>query len=98
MRLLLRQKLEQGEQKEGVTWNHVTDQIGMFCYTGLSLPQVRYRLVALCSMIQLLVCISCCLFMRVLCFFSGLPDQCMILEYCRTYTLPSLGFSYRYFV
>jgi len=40
MRLLLRQKLEQGEQKEGVTWNHVTDQIGMFCYTGLSLPQV----------------------------------------------------------
>lgn len=41
--MLLRQKLEQGEAKEGVTWNHVTDQIGMFCYTGLSLPQVQYQ-------------------------------------------------------
>lgn len=40
MRLALREKLEKGPKKEGVTWNHVTDQIGMFCYTGLSLPQV----------------------------------------------------------
>ena len=40
MRLALRERLEAGPKKEGVTWNHVTDQICMFCYTGLSLPQV----------------------------------------------------------
>ena len=40
MRLSFRQKLEAAGPREGVTWNHVTDQIGMFCYTGLSLEQV----------------------------------------------------------
>lgn len=34
MRVLLRQHLE--ELKTPGTWNHITDQIGMFSYTGLS--------------------------------------------------------------
>lgn len=34
MRALLRQHLE--ELKAPGTWNHITDQIGMFSYTGLS--------------------------------------------------------------
>jgi aspartate aminotransferase len=38
MRKLLRSKLEAGSAKK---WNHVTEQIGMFCYTGLSKEQVR---------------------------------------------------------
>jgi aspartate aminotransferase len=38
MRKLLRNKLEAGSAKK---WNHVTEQIGMFCYTGLSKEQVR---------------------------------------------------------
>lgn len=42
MRVAFRERLEAGCKKEGVRWNHVTDQIGMFCYTGLSLEQVQY--------------------------------------------------------
>jgi len=38
MRQLLRSKLEAGTPKK--QWNHVTDQIGMFCYTGLTKEQV----------------------------------------------------------
>ncbi|KAI1075739.1 putative aspartate aminotransferase [Whalleya microplaca] len=38
MRKALRQKLE--ELGTPGTWNHVTDQIGMFSFTGLSEPQV----------------------------------------------------------
>lgn len=38
MRHLLRQKLEAGNSKH--KWNHITEQIGMFCYTGLSKEQV----------------------------------------------------------
>lgn len=34
MRALLRQNLE--DLKTPGTWNHITDQIGMFSYTGLS--------------------------------------------------------------
>lgn len=37
MRALLRKKLE--EMKVKGTWNHITDQIGMFSYTGLSVKQ-----------------------------------------------------------
>ncbi|KAJ1443499.1 aspartate aminotransferase [Ochromonadaceae sp. CCMP2298] len=37
MRTLLRSKLEAGSS---LPWNHVTDQIGMFCFTGLSPEQV----------------------------------------------------------
>ena len=37
MRHMLRSKLE--ELKTPGTWNHITDQIGMFSYTGLSVPQ-----------------------------------------------------------
>lgn len=55
MRLLLRAKLEEGIAAAATksdaattcsssssipTWNHITDQIGMFCYTGLSEQQV----------------------------------------------------------
>merc|ERR1712118_463652 len=37
MRHMLRKKLE--ELGTPGTWNHITDQIGMFSYTGLSVPQ-----------------------------------------------------------
>lgn len=37
MRILLKEKLEAAS---GVSWKHITDQIGMFCYTGLSVAQV----------------------------------------------------------
>merc|ERR1712224_955954 len=37
MRKALRGKLE--ELGTPGTWNHITDQIGMFSYTGLSVPQ-----------------------------------------------------------
>jgi len=37
MRHMLRTRLE--ELKTPGTWNHITDQIGMFSYTGLSVPQ-----------------------------------------------------------
>jgi len=37
MRLAIREKLE---EKTGTSWKHVTDQIGMFSYTGLSKEQV----------------------------------------------------------
>jgi len=42
MRSLLRSKLEagNGNGNTGKSWQHVTDQIGMFCYTGLSKDQV----------------------------------------------------------
>jgi aspartate/tyrosine/aromatic aminotransferase len=44
MRALLRKKLEAGGAGEGPDrWRHITDQIGMFCYTGLSVPQVRNK-------------------------------------------------------
>jgi len=37
----VREKLRTGLERKGTpgTWNHVTDQIGMFSYTGLSEPQ-----------------------------------------------------------
>lgn len=38
MRTLLRNKLEAGNAAR--KWNHITEQIGMFCYTGLSKEQV----------------------------------------------------------
>jgi aspartate aminotransferase len=38
MRTLLRDKLEAGNPNH--RWNHITDQIGMFCFTGLSKDQV----------------------------------------------------------
>lgn len=38
MRTLLRTKLESGNPKK--SWSHITDQIGMFCYTGLTKEQV----------------------------------------------------------
>lgn len=39
MRKELRSKLEQLNGKEG-SWKHITDQIGMFSFTGLNEPQV----------------------------------------------------------
>jgi aspartate aminotransferase len=47
MREAFRAKLEQGMEARGIpaeqrpSWRHVTDQIGMFCYTGLSVDQVE---------------------------------------------------------
>jgi aspartate/tyrosine/aromatic aminotransferase len=46
MREAFRAKLEQGMEARSIpaeqrpSWRHVTDQIGMFCYTGLSVDQV----------------------------------------------------------
>lgn len=40
MRKALRQHLE--DLKTPGTWNHITDQIGMFSYTGLNVDQVKY--------------------------------------------------------
>uniref|UniRef100_A0A6G1SGU6 Aspartate aminotransferase n=1 Tax=Aceria tosichella TaxID=561515 RepID=A0A6G1SGU6_9ACAR len=40
MRKALRQHLE--DLKTPGTWNHITDQIGMFSYTGLNVTQVKY--------------------------------------------------------
>jgi aspartate aminotransferase len=39
MRVALRKKLE---ELSGKDWSHVTTQIGMFCYSGLSAEQVCY--------------------------------------------------------
>jgi aspartate/tyrosine/aromatic aminotransferase len=47
MRFLLREKIEAGiaaDSSKTFTisqWNHVTDQIGMFCFTGLTVEQVK---------------------------------------------------------
>lgn len=39
----MRTQLKDGLKKEGSTknWQHITDQIGMFCFTGLTPPQVE---------------------------------------------------------
>ena len=44
--ITMRQRLQDGLAKEGSTrnWQHITDQIGMFCFTGLTPEQVRCRL------------------------------------------------------
>ncbi len=39
MRTLLRQNLE--DLNSTMPWNHVTEQIGMFCFSGISPEQVR---------------------------------------------------------
>lgn len=44
MRSALRSAIEELEKKSGVKaadWRHITDQIGMFCYTGLTEAQVN---------------------------------------------------------
>jgi len=41
MRTQLRRRL--GELGSKRDWSHVTNQIGMFCFTGLSPSQVRLR-------------------------------------------------------
>jgi aspartate aminotransferase len=40
--ILMRKKLKEGLAKEGSikNWEHITDQIGMFCFTGMTPPQV----------------------------------------------------------
>lgn len=40
MRKLLRNKLENTAAGKKRSWKHITDQIGMFCYTGLTKEQV----------------------------------------------------------
>ena len=38
----MRAQLKEGLKKEGSTkdWSHITDQIGMFCFTGMNQQQV----------------------------------------------------------
>lgn len=40
--ICMRTQLRDNLKKEGSTknWQHITDQIGMFCFTGLQTPQV----------------------------------------------------------
>ncbi len=40
MRTKLKSLLEE-KHRSSLPWNHITDQIGMFCYTGLKAPQVE---------------------------------------------------------
>lgn len=42
----MRTKLEENLKKEGssLNWKHITDQIGMFCFTGLKTNQVIHLL------------------------------------------------------
>jgi len=39
----MRAQLKEGLKKEGSTkdWSHITDQIGMFCFTGMNQQQVE---------------------------------------------------------
>lgn len=39
MRSLLRQNLE--DLNSTLPWNHITEQIGMFCFSGISPEQVK---------------------------------------------------------
>ena len=43
----MRQALKDNLTKEGSShnWQHITDQIGMFCFTGLKPDQVRYGII-----------------------------------------------------
>lgn len=43
----MRTKLQEGLAKEGSAknWQHITDQIGMFCFTGMTPPQVKSCLI-----------------------------------------------------
>lgn len=38
----MRERLRAVLEREGDDWRHVTDQIGMFCYTGMSKAQVVF--------------------------------------------------------
>ena len=51
----MRSQLRDGLEREGSNrnWQHITDQIGMFCYTGLNPQQVRYRFSASSSFVEL---------------------------------------------
>ena len=41
--ITMRQRLQDGLKREGSSrnWQHITDQIGMFCFTGLKPEQVN---------------------------------------------------------
>ena len=43
--IMMRQGLRDGLKREGSShnWQHITNQIGMFCYTGLKPEQVNYK-------------------------------------------------------
>ena len=49
--ITMRQRLKDGLAREGSTrnWEHITDQIGMFCFTGMTPEQVRF----ICRMFRL---------------------------------------------
>ena len=44
--ITMRQKLKDGLIREGSShnWEHITDQIGMFCFTGMKPEQVCFSL------------------------------------------------------
>jgi aspartate aminotransferase len=46
----MRTQLRDGLKKEGSSkdWKHITDQIGMFCFTGLKPDQVSNHFVLAC--------------------------------------------------
>ena len=48
--IAMRTKLVEGLKREGSShnWQHITDQIGMFCFTGLKPDQVRDMTVIEC--------------------------------------------------
>ena len=67
MRQAFRDKLEAGIAAKGIpsdkapSWRHVTDQIGMFCYTGLTEQQVsRQGVLWGFSCLALITCICDC--------------------------------------
>lgn len=39
----MRETLRNHLERDGDNWSHVTSQIGMFCYTGMSKEQVLYQ-------------------------------------------------------
>ena len=63
--ITMRQKLKEGLHKEGSVknWDHITNQIGMFCFTGMKPEQVRIENISLyytCINIDLIF-MKCCL-------------------------------------
>ncbi len=56
----MRTKLKDGLKREGSTrdWAHITDQIGMFCFTGMTADQVRSGVI-FCYLILRFKFLSC---------------------------------------
>ena len=59
--ITMREQLRENLKKEGSTlnWQHVTDQIGMFCFTGLKPDQVRGNGLGAAEIILLIISLHC---------------------------------------